>query len=105
MGLAWRCGTRKGMLVPNAFKVARIGGIDINVHWSWLLAFAFITWSLGDYYHTLFPHWAASTPFVVGAVSAILLFVTVLIHELAHSFTARANGLPVNSITLFIFGG
>lgn len=89
----------------NSYRVARIGGINIFVHWSWFLAVAFITFSLGDYYHHLFPHWSSGTTYVVGAISALLLFATVLIHELAHSFTARANNLPVREITLFIFGG
>lgn len=88
----------------NSFRIFRIAGIDIFINWSWLLALAFITWSLGDFYHTQF-HWAAGTSYVVGAISAILLFVTVLLHELAHSITARSLGLPVNSITLFLLGG
>jgi Zn-dependent protease len=91
--------------MPNAFKVARIGGIDIFVHWTWLLAFAFVTWSGGDFYQQQFKHWGPGTAYLVGAVSAILLFLTVLVHELAHSFTARAHALPVKTIYLFIFGG
>lgn len=91
--------------MPNSFKVARIGGIDIYVNWTWLLAVAFLTWSLGDYFHTSFKDWSSGTAYLIGFVSAILLFVTVLIHELSHSFTARAYGLPVHTISLFIFGG
>jgi Zn-dependent protease/predicted transcriptional regulator len=89
----------------NALKVATIGGIQIFVHWTWLLAFLFFTWSLGAYYDTTFHGWGHGTAYLLGALSTILLFVTVLLHELGHSFTARALGLPVNSITLFIFGG
>ena len=89
----------------NSFKVATIGGIQIFIHWTWLLAFAFFTWSLGAYYDTTFPSWGHGTAYLIGALSTILLFVTVLLHELGHSFTARSLGLPVNSITLFIFGG
>lgn len=89
----------------NSFRVARIGGIDIFVNWTWLLAVAFITWSLGSFYHQQFAGWSISTAYIVGLISAVLLFVTVLIHELSHSFTARANGLPVKTIYLFIFGG
>lgn len=88
----------------NSFRIFRIAGIDIFINWTWLLALAFITWSLGDFYHTQF-HWTSGTAYIVGAISAVLLFVTVLLHELAHSLTARSLGLPVNSITLFIFGG
>lgn len=91
--------------MQNEFRVARIGGIDVYVNWSWLLAFFFITWSLSSYYAHTFKSWGGGTALLVGAISALLLFVTVLIHELAHSFTARANNLPVHTITLFIFGG
>lgn len=87
------------------FKIMTIRGIAISIHVSWLLAVAIITWSLGAYFHQHFPDWGASVPYVVAAICALLLFVAVLLHELAHSFTARALGLPVNSITLFIFGG
>jgi Zn-dependent protease len=89
----------------NSLKVATIGGIQILVSWTWLLAFAIVTWSLGVYYSNTFPGWGGGTAYLVAAVSAILLFVTVLLHELAHSFTARALGLPVKTIYLFIFGG
>src|SRR5689334_8992136 len=71
------------------FKVATIGGIDIDIDWTWLLAFAFFTWSLGAYYDTTFPSWGHTTAYLLGAVSTLLLFVTVLLHELGHSFTAR----------------
>jgi Zn-dependent protease/CBS domain-containing protein len=89
----------------SSFKVMRIGGIDIYVHWSWLLALAIFTWSIGDLYHTDFKSWTLGVAYLLGFISAMLLFATVLIHELAHSFTARANRLPVHTITLFIFGG
>lgn len=89
----------------NTFTIASIRGIAISVHWSWLLAIVIITWSLGGYYSAQFPQWGPTAAVAIALLSAVLLFVTVLLHELAHSFTARANGLPVNSITLFIFGG
>jgi Zn-dependent protease/CBS domain-containing protein len=91
--------------MKNQFKIATVGGIDIYIHWTWLLAFAFFTWSLGAYYDTTFRNWGHGGAYLVGAISTILLFVTVLLHELGHSFTARRLGLPVKSITLLIFGG
>jgi Zn-dependent protease/predicted transcriptional regulator len=91
--------------VNQTFKVATIGGIDIDIDWTWLLAFAFFTWSLGAYYDTTFPSWGPTTAYLLGALSTLLLFVTVLLHELGHSFTARSLGLPVTRITLLIFGG
>jgi Zn-dependent protease/CBS domain-containing protein len=89
----------------NRFRVASIAGINVYIHWSWLIIFALLTWSLGDFYYTHFHSWNRGTAYAVAATSAILLFVTVLLHELAHSFTARGRGLPVNTITLYLFGG
>jgi Zn-dependent protease len=87
------------------FRVASIAGINVYIHWSWLIIFGLLTWSLGDFYHHHFASWNQATAYAVSAISAILLFVTVLLHELAHSFTARARGLPVDDISLYIFGG
>ncbi len=88
------------------FRVARIFGIDIEIHPSWLLILAFVAWSLSD---SLFPSryesWSTAAYWIVGVSSAVLLFVTVLIHEMAHALVARWRGLPVPRITLFIFGG
>jgi Zn-dependent protease/predicted transcriptional regulator len=91
--------------MSRSYKVATIGGIQIFIDWTWLLAFAFFTWSLGAYYDNTFHSWGHGTAYLIGAISTILLFVTVLLHELGHSFTARSLGLPVNTITLFILGG
>ncbi len=71
-----------------SFKVATIGGVEIFIDWTWLLAFAFFTWSLGSYYDSSFHSWGHGTAYLIGAISAFLLFVTVLLHELGHSFTA-----------------
>ena len=91
--------------MTSKLKIATIGGIEIYVDFTWLLAFAFFTWSVGSYYDTTFSGWGHLTAYILGAVSCLLFFVSVLLHELGHSFTARSLGLPVNTITLFIFGG
>ncbi|HEY7590254.1 MAG TPA: site-2 protease family protein [Candidatus Limnocylindrales bacterium] len=91
-----------------SYRLFRIAGVDVGVHPSWLVVFGLVTWSLATQYYpdprvltdrdpTL--HW------VLGAISAVLLFAAVLVHELAHSLVARAQGLDARSITLFIFGG
>jgi Zn-dependent protease len=91
--------------MSRSIKLGRIGGIQIEVDWTWFLAVLFFTWALGDEYHVMFKSWSPSTDYIVGFISAVLLFFTVLVHELSHSFTAKAEGLPVNKISLFIFGG
>jgi len=92
--------------MPGSLHLGRIAGIDIYIHFSWLIIFVFLTWSLATgWFHQLYPGWSTATYWLVSAVAALLLFVSVLLHELAHSFVARARGLPVKNITLFIFGG
>jgi Zn-dependent protease/CBS domain-containing protein len=89
-----------------SFQVARIRGIVIEIHPSWLLILGLVTWTLADgFFPDQYPHWNTATYWVVGATAALLLFVTVLVHELAHAFVAISRGLPVPKITLFIFGG
>jgi Zn-dependent protease/CBS domain-containing protein len=83
-----------------------VAGIDIGVHYTWLFAFALIAWSLArGFFPDSYPGWAESTYWITSVVSATLLFASVVIHELAHSLVARGFGYPVESITLFIFGG
>jgi Zn-dependent protease len=66
----------------------------------------FLTWSLATgWFSQLYPGWSTATYWIVSLIAAVLLFVSVLLHELAHSVVARARGLPVKNIILFIFGG
>jgi Zn-dependent protease/CBS domain-containing protein len=89
-----------------SFRLFRIAGIEIGVHYTWVFALALIAWSLADgFFPDAYPGWDTSTYWVTGVVSALLLFVCVLVHELAHSLLATRFGYPVAGITLFIFGG
>jgi Zn-dependent protease/CBS domain-containing protein len=93
-------------VLRNSFRLFTVRGIEVGVHYSWLIIFALVTWSLSafDLPHRL-PSLPAIEYWILGAVTALLLFASVLIHELAHSFVALARGLKARSITLFIFGG
>jgi Zn-dependent protease len=89
-----------------SLRLGRIAGIEIGIHFTWILAFLIITWSLAEvFFKSNFPSWQAYAYWTAGASGAILLFLSVLIHELAHSLVAQARGMSVSSITLFIFGG
>ncbi len=91
--------------MQSSFRLGKIMGIEIGVHYTWLIVFALITWSLAVSFPQQFPGWSPITYWIVGATSALLLFASVLVHELAHSIVAIRAGLPVSSIVLFIFGG
>src|SRR6266702_2975791 len=92
--------------MPGSFRIGKIAGIDIDIHVSWIIILVLLTVSLATgWFPQLYPGWSSATYWGVGLISALLLFVSVLLHELAHSLVARRRGLPVKNITLFIFGG
>ncbi len=89
-----------------SFKIGRIAGIDIGVNYTWILAFALIAWTLAaGLFPVIVPDRTALAYWSLGILASLLLFVSVLLHELAHSLIAKSRGLGVSSITLFIFGG
>jgi Zn-dependent protease/predicted transcriptional regulator len=89
----------------SGFRVGKIFGIDIRVDWSWLLILLLVTWNLGTMFGEIHRDWGAAPVWGVAIVAALLFFGSVLAHELAHSLVARARGIPVRNITLFLFGG
>jgi Zn-dependent protease/CBS domain-containing protein len=92
--------------MESSLKIGRIAGIQVGLHYTWLFIFALVTWSLAQgFFPASYRGWTQATYWLVGAVSALALFASVLVHELSHSFVARARGIEVDSITLFIFGG
>ena len=87
-------------------EIARISGIPIKLDLSWFIVLAFITWTLATgYFPSKYPELDKFTYLVMGLLSALLLFVSVLLHELSHSLVARRHNIPIRGITLFIFGG
>lgn len=90
----------------SSISLGRILGIPIGLDYSWFLIFALLTWSLAtSYFPAEFKNWPLAEYWIVGAVTVILMFVSVLVHELGHSMVALRYKIPVRSITLFVFGG
>lgn len=88
------------------YKIATVGGIQIKVHWSWLLFLLIVTFDAAvGFFPARVPNESEATYWVLGFIAALLLFVSVLLHELSHSFMALARHIKVRDITLFIFGG
>ena len=93
-------------MVRHTISLGRILGIGIDLDYSWFLAFGLLTWILAvSYYPVEFKNWSPAGYWAMGAITAILLFASVLLHELGHSVVAKQFGIPVPRITLFIFGG
>lgn len=90
----------------SSIKLFRIFGIDIGIHWSWIFIFVIVTWTfatgiLDDNY----PEWSDAQRWIGGAFIAGIFFLSILAHELSHAVVSNRSGLPVSSITLFVFGG
>jgi Zn-dependent protease len=86
-------------------KLGRIFGIEVGLHYSWFLIALLISFSLIAQFHMTNPGWGEGVIVAVAIATAALFFVSLLLHELAHSLVATANGLPVREITLFALGG
>ena len=89
-----------------SLNIGRIIGIPVRIHYTLWLVLLLIAWSLAEgYMPQHYPGLGATTYWAIGIVSAIILFVSVFLHELSHSYIAKKNGLPIARITLFFFGG
>ncbi|HEX6122794.1 MAG TPA: site-2 protease family protein [Ktedonobacterales bacterium] len=89
-----------------SFSLGKIGGIPVKVNASWLFIFALLAGSLAiGWFPVVLPGLAGAGYWALGVIGALLLFVSVLLHEGAHALVARHRGLPVSDITLFLFGG
>jgi Zn-dependent protease/predicted transcriptional regulator len=86
-------------------RVGSLFGIPFFVNLSWFVVLGLVTLTYGNGLAVEFPALAGSGSWLLGLVTALLLFASVLAHELGHSFVALRQGIGVKSITLFLFGG
>ncbi len=88
------------------WEIGRVLGIPIRVHASWFVVFVFVTWTLATgYLPDSLPGLSPFRYWGMGGIAAVLLFGSVLLHELGHSYVALRYHIPIGQITLFIFGG
>ncbi|UCE97996.1 MAG: site-2 protease family protein [Dehalococcoidia bacterium] len=93
-------------MLKSGIPIGRIFGIPLRLHFSWFFIFALVTWALvASYFPDVYPNWSLTASIITGILTSLLFFGSVLLHELMHSVVAIASGIPVKSITLFIFGG
>ncbi|MBN3909630.1 MAG: site-2 protease family protein [Nostoc sp. NMS1] len=86
-------------------RVGNLFGIPFYIHPSWFLVLGLVTWSYSSGLAAQFPQLSAGFALLLGLMTALMLFASVVAHELGHSFVAIRQGIDVKSITLFIFGG
>ena len=86
-------------------KLGRIFGVEIGLHYSWLIIALLITLSLTGHFRTHNPEWGVTLSWGLAIITALLFFAAIVAHELSHAVVAKSRGLPVRSITLFALGG
>jgi len=86
-------------------RIGRLFGIPIYLHASWFIVFGLITVTLSTQFASQHPQWNEAQHWIAGALTSALFFGSVIFHELAHSLVAQRYKIPVQSITLFVFGG
>ncbi len=91
--------------MQSGWRVGSLFGIPLFIDSSWFLILAFLVIRNGSVWQERFPAWGVAMAYGAAAVMALLLFTSVLLHELGHSLVAKSQGIQVNSITLFLFGG
>jgi len=87
------------------FYVGSLLGIPVYLHSSWLPIVVIFTLLKGVSWLDRYPNWGVQFALCMGLISALALFMSVLLHELGHSLVARRQGIPVRSISLFLLGG
>ena len=89
-----------------AFRLGKVAGIPVYLDYSWFVIFFLLVWTIGfDLMPAAFPGLNQFYYLLIGAVTAILFFASLVVHELAHSIVAKRNGLRIRRITLFLLGG
>ena len=88
-----------------SITLGRLFGVNIGLHFSWFIIALMITLSLVGHFGATDPNWNRAIVWTSAVVTAILFFVSIVLHELSHALVARARGVSVRSITLFALGG
>ena len=87
-------------------RLGKIWNIPIGLHWSWFIVFILVTSSLAlAMFPQSYPGLSTTAYLLLGVVTSLLFFGSVLLHELGHTLLPLRNGVPVREINLFIFGG
>jgi Zn-dependent protease/CBS domain-containing protein len=96
----------KERVVNGNITLGRFGGVEVRINWSWLVIFALIVWSLADgIFPSQNPGLSNGAYLAMAIVAALLFFASLLLHELGHAWQARREGMEIDGITLWLFGG
>jgi Zn-dependent protease/predicted transcriptional regulator len=90
---------------PAGFRIGAVFGVPVYIHGTWLIIFMLITYSLATQFTQQHQSWSPQQHWALGIITSILFFASVVFHELSLTIVAKLYRIPVESITLFIFGG
>jgi Zn-dependent protease len=97
---------RQEQAMGGNFSIGRFGGVEVRLNWSLIAIFVLIVWTLADgVFPSQNPRLSQNEHLAMAIVAALLFFASILLHELGHSWVARREGIEVDSITLWLFGG
>lgn len=91
--------------MKSQIKVGTIFGIELGLHYSWLVIALLITFSLAGQFHSANRDWSEALVWSTAIITGVLFFACLFAHELSHALVAKARGLPIHKITLFLLGG
>jgi Zn-dependent protease/CBS domain-containing protein len=92
--------------LSGTFRVGKLFGFNISVHWTWLFIFFLVTWTFATgVLEEFYSDWTDGRRWTVAVAISLIFFLSILLHEISHSLVARKYGIPVSGITLFVFGG
>jgi Zn-dependent protease/predicted transcriptional regulator len=92
-------------MFESSVKIGSVAGIRIGVHYTWLIIFLLMSFTLYSFFVAKHPDWSGVVAIGTAVVTTLLFFASIILHELGHSIVAIRRGISVRSITLFVFGG
>lgn len=91
--------------MKSQIKVGTVFGVELGLHYSWLVIALLITFSLGAQFHAVNRDWSEALVWTTAIITGVLFFACLFAHELSHAVVAKARGIPVHKIALFLLGG
>ncbi len=91
--------------MKSQIKIGTVFGVELGLHYSWLVIALLIAFSLASQFHATNPHWSETVIWMTAIITGLLFFACLFAHELSHALVAKARGIPIRKITLFMLGG
>ena len=91
--------------MKSQIKLGTVFGVELGLHYSWLVIAVLIMFSLVAQFHAVNRAWSHALVWSTAAITSVLFFACLFAHELSHAVVAKASGIPVHKITLFLLGG